>query len=101
MIRLFLLVMLGCVAGGCLGPTAWAQSTNPTGRVGAPTGLPSPSGAQTFPLRGGPATSLGGGGRSQTLIVPGGGIATAVPNDNGTTTVTHTDGTVEVVNTPK
>lgn len=101
MIRLILLVLLGCAAACGPGSRVLAQSTNPTGRVGPPAGLPPPSGAQTFPLQGGPATSAGGGGRSQTLILPGGGIATAVPNGNGTTTVTHTDGTVEVINTPR
>ncbi len=101
--RLFQTLMLGWIFGSmwCWGGIAQAQSTNPTGRVGPVTSAPSPSGGQPFLLQNGPATSLGGNGRSETLVVPGGGIATATPNGNGTTTVTHTDGSVEVVNTPR
>ena len=75
-------------------------STNPTGAVGPPTPAPRPS-VPALITREGAATGAGGTASSQTVILPGGGIAVARPNGNGTTTVTHTDGTVEVVNTPR
>jgi hypothetical protein len=102
----FILVLLLCCVTGLpnaahpgSGGTAFAQSVNPTGRVGPPTPSPAPPGA-SFQLRSGPATSMGGNGRTQTLVTPS-GIATASPNGNGTTTVTRTNGQVEVVNTPR
>ena len=75
-------------------------STNPTGAVGPPTSAPRPS-APALITREGVATGTGGSASSQTVTLPGGGIAVARPNGNGTTTVTHTDGTTEVVNTPR
>jgi hypothetical protein len=98
----FILVLLLCSVTGLLGSvgTAFAQSVNPTGRVGAPTPSQAAPGAPSIELRSGPAVSTGGNGRTQTLVAPG-GVSTASPNGNGTTTVTHTDGHVEVVNTPR
>lgn len=80
-------------------PTILAQSENPTGRVGP--GLSAPPGQPPYVLRQGPAVSLGGNGPSQTLVIPGGGTATATPNGNGTATVTHADGRTEIVNMPR
>lgn len=93
-----LVLLLGLLASG---GTAFAQSVNPTGRVGPVAPTPAFPSGQPYVLQNGPAVSLGGNGRSETLVTTGGGIATAVQNGNGTTTVTHTDGQVEVVNTPR
>ena len=100
----FLTVIAGVPATGL---PALAQSTNPTGAIGLstnPTGAvrgPVPPAPSPLITREGVATGVGGTASSQTVVLPGGGIATTRPNGNGTTTVTHTDGTTEVVNTPR
>jgi hypothetical protein len=81
---------------------ASAQSTNPTGAVGAgPTsGQTLPTGSP-FVTQRSPAVNLGGNAQAQTLVMPGGGTAVARPNGNGTSTVTRPNGQTEVINTPR
>jgi len=99
-------LMLGAGLAG--GFPAFAQSTNPTGAIGLstnPTGavgpaMPAPPAASLI-TRQGLGVGAGGTASSQTLVLPGGGIAVARPNGNGTTTITHTDGTTAVMNPPR